>query len=170
MEYLFYVLIGIVVLIVCELIVFIIIDIFREFFQNKANLVHIKMVKTGNRDFHLHTIHEVKGLSSFPELRGQVFVFQEVTQIFVSKILQYQLDDYFVMQKRLQIDINSFCNNLKQFGFFLDAIEYDSIDIDDETMTNAYHAAKSLVNKNRPLVNYFINLNKEIDEIIRPKP
>ena len=167
MEYLFYALIGTAFIIICELVVFIIIDIVREFFQTSTNLIHIKMVKTGNHDFHLHTICEVKGLSSFPELQGQVFLFQEVTQLFVSKVLQYQLDDYFVMQKRLQSDIDNFCNILKQFGFFLHTIEYDNLDVDEETIADAYQAAKNLIKKNQPLVNYFINLNKEVDECIK---
>ena len=71
MEYLFYALMGIALLIVCELIVFMIIDWIRGWIESNSNRIHIKMVKTGNKYFHLHTIEDVKGVTSFPEIRSQ---------------------------------------------------------------------------------------------------
>lgn len=167
MEYLFYALMGIALLIVCELIVFMIIDWIREWIESNSNRIHIKMVKTGNKYFHLHTIDDVKGVTSFPEIRSQILVFRSITQSIVIKILQYQLDDYYVLQKRLQLDIDDFCANIKQFDKFLQTIEFDHLQENPETTASARQATKALIEKNQTIVTYFVNLAEHLDEIAK---
>ena len=167
MKYLFYVLIGVALLIICELIVFMVIDIIKEWLESHTNRIRIKTIRTGNMYFYLRTIDDVKGITSFPELRKQVLAFRGVTQSFVVKILQYQLDDYCVLQKRFQLDIDEFCRNIKQLDRFLQTIEYDSLQDNPEITASANQAAKAVINKNQPIVTYFVNLTKDIDEIAK---
>ena len=169
MRYLFGFLIGLAVAITCELLILVVIDFIRNWFDTNTNRIRIKKVKTGNKYFHLRTIDDVKGITSFPEVRGQIITFREITQTFVATILRYQLDDYYVMQKRLQTDIDIFCKNLNQFGTFLQTIEYDSLDKKMAIITSANEAAKELIEQNRPIVTYFINLTKDLDEIARQR-
>ncbi|MBQ5812202.1 hypothetical protein IIW29_01340 [Candidatus Saccharibacteria bacterium] len=164
MRYLLFALIVIAILLAYELLVYIVLETIRK--KSKLKTFRIKMVKTGNKDFYLKTIHDVRGIDSFHELQGQIYVFRDLTRTIVTKILQFQLEDYFTTEDMLQAEIDAFCKRLEQFGDFLQIADFNDSTDEGKDKELVHLAAKEVIERNRSIVKFFLNVDQDLNDAI----
>lgn len=148
-----------------ELAIVLIIDLVKSKSYIESGPISIKMVKVGNRSFHLRIIENIQGIESFSKLRGQVFAFHDITVSITDKITQYKLEDYYARQKRWQSDIDFFCDKIEDLGTILN--EFDPKEYyTDHTLRLI---VKEIIKSNRSILLYFLGVAQEIDETIAKK-
>ena len=158
----------------CILSIVFIVGSLLEKARVKSNSVHIKMHRIGNQAFHLNNIKTVRGVNSFPRLRGQIGIFKSTVEEITSKITQYELTDYYKRQRRLQKSIDAFCDNLRKLDAFLKRNDSIYIQENDGEIIQyneniVYEAVKNTLERNRSIVRVFINLDLEITRSITEK-